>query len=201
MTTMNSGYKKMIWGIILSNVHINIDALTILPIFVGWLIVISGFGDIEESIVPQNRSIINLSLLSLFLMSFVESLVPFLSSELSFFSLPVLYYPVIYMIVEMTAFHKVLESSVIRFTEANSHTKAAEYIKLDKRYLLLMGAPIILLLFAITVGTDGMALVGFLMILIARVYLLRILGLLKNEDQLLETDRPMFSEEQVPESS
>lgn len=201
MTTMNSGYKKIIWGIILSNVHINIDSLTILPIFVGWLIVINGFGDIEESIVPQNRSIINLSLLSLFLMSFVESLVPFLSSELSFLSLTVLYYPVIYMIVEMTAFHKVLESSVIRFTEANSHTKAAEYIKLDKRYLLLMGAPIILLLFAITVGTDGMALVGFLMTLIARIYLLRILGSLKNEDQLLETDRPMFSEEQVPESS
>jgi hypothetical protein len=39
---MDSGYKKIYWGLLLANVHITLGALQILPNFVGWLIVASG---------------------------------------------------------------------------------------------------------------------------------------------------------------
>ncbi len=46
---LNNGYKMIMWGILISGLHININGFQILPAFIGYLIIILGINKLCES--------------------------------------------------------------------------------------------------------------------------------------------------------
>jgi len=51
---MNSGLRRIYWGIVFITFHIYLGTLPILPTFVGWLIILQGFNKLEIFLSKQS---------------------------------------------------------------------------------------------------------------------------------------------------
>lgn len=181
MTKTASGYKKIFWGYILSIINVSMGFLILFPSIIGWYIMIKGFGEIEEDLPSQNRTLINSGLCILFTFSFLEGISPLISSDVQMLSMVLLFYPPVHMVVELTVFHKLFESVIIRFTEMQQVDRVDTYTIKDTRYLLISGVAVLLLTAAATSQLTGLIVIGSLAALVSKIYMLTVIASLKNE--------------------
>lgn len=184
MSAETSGYRKMIWGIVLLTFQLHIGVLTLVPYFVGWMIIISGFRHVEQKFSRQTLSLVQSCLFALLIFSIGEGLISFFSMDSQLLNVLMIYSQAIYLVLELTVFHKLLELVVKGFFDANKESAAEYYIVRDRRYLWLMGSALVVIIFALTAGTAGMILIGTIISIIARLYLLTILTSIKNEKRV-----------------
>lgn len=184
MSAETNGYRKMIWGIVLLTFQLHINALTFFPSFVGWLIIISGFRHVEQNFSRQTLSLVQSCLFALLFYSIGEGLISFFSMDSQLLNVLMIYSQAIYLVLELTVFHKLLELVVKGFFDANKQSTAEYYIVRDRRYLRLMGSALVVIIFALTAGTAGMIFIGTIISVIARLYLLTILTSIKNEERV-----------------
>lgn len=184
MSAETNGYRKMIWGIVLITFQLHLGVLTLFPYFVGWMIIISGFRHVEQKFSRQTLSLVQSCLFALLIFSMGEDLISFFSMDSRLLNVLMIYSQAIYLVLELTVFHKLLELVVQRFFDANKQSTAEYYIMRDRRYLWLMGSALVVIIFALTAGTAGMILLGTIISIIARLYLLVILTSIKNEERV-----------------
>lgn len=85
------------------------------------------------------------------------------------------------MVVELTVFHKLFESVIIRFTETQQVDRVDTYTTKDTRYLVISGVAVLLLTAAATSQLTGLIVVGSLSALVSKIYMLTVIASLKNE--------------------
>ncbi|EXJ23920.1 hypothetical protein ADIAL_0712 [Alkalibacterium sp. AK22] len=183
---MKKGFKHIIWGFVLVHVTITLGGLTILPAFVGWLIVRQGFSEMDYTFPESSQTVIKKVLDVLIVLSLAESLWNLLASQPLDTYLPLMYYPVLYLILELVVFHKLLEAVARLLAQRNRPEKYEVYRKKDKAYLILMGSATVFMTAALTVFSPAFVSVSLLIALSGRIYLLFVLAALKNTD--LEMD-------------
>ena len=179
---MRDGYKKIFWGTIIATFSINLGIVQILPPFVGWMVVASGISMLEEdseSIEYDRPKLISYILIGATLVGSIITL--FQSGQINP-PVPLLFYPMIVMIVELSLFHRIFEAAVRDFTALDKRDLAELYTGKDRAFIMLSGASIILVTVSIFLNLVTVAFFAGIFALIARVYLLTAIRSLGKED-------------------
>lgn len=182
---MTPGFKKLFWGFLIVNISLSVGLIPVLPAFVGWLVILDALADLEEHIPRQDLRFVFISVIVLLILSFGE-LFQLFGSDLTVISQLLQFLPIIVLLIELSAFHKLLEAVVRQYDRKNRIEKRDKIVAKDKWYLLLMGGAAASLAFSIIVNTIPVFIIGVVLSLAARVYLLVIIYALSKEDLELE---------------
>lgn len=183
---MAVGYKKIFWGIFIATFNIKIGMLTILPAFVGWLVVVTGLSELERS--TQSGAFLSpkKGAIALVSVSFGGLLLLLVGHDIESF-LPLLFYPLFLIVIEFVVFHKILEGSVHNFEIMLQQEAAERYINKDRTYIILMGITMVLLSISLTFNHGAAGSIAAVMAIISRLYLLVAINALKQEAYRMET--------------
>ncbi|TCK92574.1 hypothetical protein EDC19_1723 [Natranaerovirga hydrolytica] len=176
---MTVGYKRIFWGIFILTFRITIGIVTILPAFIGWIIVLTGLSQLEEKSTVGDFSPLKIGVMVLIVTSIVGGLLEL--SEVGSF-LPMLFYPLAVIAIEFVVFHKIIEASVHNFNEMGCQERVEKYTSKDRTYIILMGITMVLVGIFFTFKHQSTGTIGSLMFLISRIYLLTVINALSKED-------------------
>jgi len=179
-------YKKIFWGIIFATFHINIGTITILPVFIGWIIVAIGISELDKSLPEACFTMADVTAVVLVAVSFVEGLISFFSGGHTESSLLLLFFPFIALALELEVFHKTLEASARYFLANGREESARNYTGKDRTYLILMGITIVLFAIARITNSGTIVFAGAALAIITRIYLLTVIYSLSNENFVQE---------------
>lgn len=178
---MTEGYKRIFWGILIATFNMKIGIITILPAFVGWIVVMVGLSELKENAHKGDFSKPWISAMVLVATSLGGGLSLLGGSNTGSF-LPLLFYPVFLIAIELIVFHKVLEVSVHNFNTMDRQESVKKYIGKDRIYIILTGISMILLVISLTINHEGAGVIGTVMAMISRIYLLTVINSLSKED-------------------
>ncbi|SDL00065.1 hypothetical protein [Natronincola ferrireducens] len=179
---MTMGYKKIFWGIFIATFNIIIGRITILPAFVGWIVVLTGLSELEENSTGGDFSGSKISAMVLVAASLGGGLVSLLGGSNVESFLPLLFYPLFVIAIEFVVFHKILEVSVHNFNGMDHQETADKYTSKDRTYIILMGITMVLMIIAFTVNHGTTGFIGAVMAMISRIYLMVVMNSLSKED-------------------
>lgn len=185
---MIRGFKKTFWGFLVANISLSLGIIPILPSFAGWLIVLDALADLEEELPEWDLRFVIRRMIVLLVFSFIE-LVQWFGTDLTAVSQFFQFLPIVVLLIELSAFHKLLETTVRHYGRMNRVEKRDKLIAKDKWYLLLMGGSSISLTLSITLNYLPVFLIGIALSLAARGYLLYILYSLSKEDFKLKIEK------------
>jgi len=183
---MAEGYKKIFWGILISTFHVTIGMLTILPPFIGWIVVLTGISVLEEQKSDEMFSSPKKGMLVLIILSLGGIFLSFLGNHNMENYIPIMFLPLIAEAVELIVFHKILEASVHYFIERDQHETANIYISKDKTYIIIMAITFLLTVISITFNLTTMNMIGAVAFIISRIYLLTAMSALRKEEYEVE---------------
>lgn len=189
---MSEAYKKMFWGVFIANIHLHIGAITILPSFVGFLIIFSGLSDLDMKTETSSKHFDcpQGTLLVLIILTVVHSSVTFFTGN-QYESLTLMrFFPILTSILELLVFHKTLELSVYEFQACCFEYGVERYTHKDRIYICLKGISIGLMSIALIVNSDLTVVAGVFADVVAIIYLLTIFHSLKKDTE--EWDRKFF---------
>ncbi|TCT14521.1 hypothetical protein EDC18_1052 [Natranaerovirga pectinivora] len=179
---MTVGYKRIFWGIFIATFNITIGILTILPAFVGWIVVLTGISELEEKTSGGDFSRPKISAMILVVASLGGGILSLLGSGNVESFLPMLFYPLFVIAIELVVFHKILEGSVHNFNAMDQQEIANKYTGKDRTYIILTGITMVLLSISLTINHQGTGFIGVVMAMISRIYLLTAMNSLSKED-------------------
>lgn len=177
---MKSGTKQIFWGILIATFHLNLGGLTILPAFVGWSVVASGLSKLEEHAPESEFGRTRSKAYLLVGASLLGSLLSLYGASAYAFAIPLALYGAGVMVIELALFHHVLEAAVQRFQSLHQTQEAQLFTGKDRTYLLLMGVSLVLVILSITFQHAGASLMGALLAIATRIYLLTVISALGN---------------------
>lgn len=182
---MTPGFKKLFWGFLIVNISLSAGLIPVLPAFVGWLIILDALADLEEQIPRQDLRFVFKSVMVLLVFSFGE-LFQLFGSDVTGISLLLQFLPIIVLLIELSAFHKLLEAVVRQYDRKNRIEKRDKAVAKDKWYLLLMGIAAATLALSVSLVYVPVFLASIVLSLTGRIYLLYLLYALSKEDLELE---------------
>src|SRR5690554_3222698 len=128
---MTVGYKRIFWGIFIATFNITIGIITILPAFVGWIVVLTGLSELKENSPGEDFSGPRISAMILVVASLGGEVLSLLGSSNVESFLPLLFYPLFVIAIEFVVFHKILEVSVHNFNAMDQQETVDRYIAKD----------------------------------------------------------------------
>lgn len=182
---MTLGFKKLFWGFLIVNISLSAGLIPVLPAFVGWIIILYGLTDLQEYIPKQDLRFVFRSTVALLVLSF-SGLIQLFGPDLMGISLVLQFLPVIVLLIELSAFHKLLEAVVRQFDRKNRQEKRGNIITKDKWYLLLMGGAAVTLALSVSLVYVPIFVASIVLSLTGKIYLLFLLYALSKEDLELE---------------
>lgn len=196
---MTTGYKRIFWGILIATFHITIGIITILPAFVGWVVVLQGLSELEEGAPGGDFARPRMSAIILIVASLGGGILSLIGGSNIDSFLPMLFYPVFVTALELVVFHKILEVSVHHFNGMNQQEISDRYTGKDRTYIILTGMTMVLLAISITFNHETAGFLGAAMAVVSRIYLLTVINSLSKEDDKTE-DQEMDDEVQALEN-
>ncbi|MBF4692138.1 hypothetical protein [Fusibacter ferrireducens] len=185
---MTSGYKRIFWGIFIATFNIKIGMMTILPAFIGWIIVVTGISELEKKGYVSTSITSKKVAMTLVVVSLGSELLRFLGGELIMTLLPLLFYPLFLLGLEFVVFHKILEASIQYFAMSHQEETADLYTDKDRLYLALMGITMVLFIISLTFNHETIGHVGVFAAMISRLYLLITFNALSKETHKSEQE-------------
>lgn len=182
---MTPGFKKLFWGFLIVNISLSAGLIPVLPAFVGWLIILDALADLEEQIPRQDLRFVFKSVMVLLVFSFGE-LFQLFGSDVTGISLLLQFLPIIVLLIELSAFHKLLEAVVRQYDRKNRIEKRDKAVAKDKWYLLLMGTAAATLALSVSLVYVPVFVASIVLSLTGKIYLLYLLYALSKEDLELE---------------
>ncbi len=179
---MSMDYKRIFWGIFFATFRITNGIITILPAFVGWILVLTALSDSKENSSEGSFSGVKIGALLLVLVSFGGGLISFLAGDKFESLLPLLFYPLFVIVIELVVFHKILEASVYNFNAMEHQETADKYVGKDRTYIILMGITIVLLAISLIINHQIIGFIGAAIAIISRIYLMTIMSSLSKEN-------------------
>lgn len=183
---MRKGTKQIFWGILIATFNLRLGGLTILPAFVGWMMVASGLSKLEEHAPDSGFANTRSKAYLLVGASLLGSLLSLSGANPPAFAIPLALYGAVVMIIELVLFHHLLEAAVQRFQSLERTQEAQIFTDKDRTYLLLIGSSLILVILGITFQHAGASLIGALLAIITRIYLLTVISALGNTELDIE---------------
>ncbi|MDF2904708.1 MAG: hypothetical protein K0R34_29 [Herbinix sp.] len=176
---MFKGFRTIFWGIFFVTFHINLGPIAILPVFVGYMIVLSGIDHLQESfdtLIFQKLRITSILLMILGVISFVLLWAPQHSIIMNF-------YPLLFSVLELILVYNILEGSIEKLITVNDTDVAMNYRSEQRTYTVFMTIYIIGMCIAITIVESTLAFVMIIIGLFLRLWLMIMLGRLKRTFQ------------------
>lgn len=173
------GYKKIFWGIFIATFNIKLGIIKILPAFVGFLFIVMGLNDIyEETKLESLKGAYNLGILTV-AMSFISGVADYFSYSSLYSPIPMSIWRVLYCLIELILFFKILESSIEYLKLRNYQDMATNYIDKLRVYTILSIMNIILMNFALLFNFNKFLLVTSLIRIALRIFMMVITNSLK----------------------
>ncbi len=179
---MGEGYNKIFWGLFITTFKLTIGMLTILPAFIGWILILSGISELKEESFSGDLSKPRIIALILIFTSLLGGLLPFVGGVYLDRVLNFTFYPLITLVLEFVLFQLILEESVENFRSLQREDSVDFYIKKDRTYILLMGIAMVLLTISLITNYYVASLSGIGMVLLTTIYLLTVIYSLSKED-------------------
>ncbi|MFC6464404.1 hypothetical protein ACFP65_05185 [Marinilactibacillus sp. GCM10026970] len=157
---MVSGYKLLFWGLILAHVNITVGFFTVFPAFVGYLIFLCGYYDIEAETKKRRYLIPRICTALLVLLTII---LPFMEHFLNldvYSTLIYQYYQSILMLLEFTTVHYVFVMGINGLERRQLDEVAEKFVRKDKVFLWLMGLGICGVTIGVTANTNYFQIVG-----------------------------------------
>lgn len=178
---MEDGYKKIFWGLFIATFNIKLGYLTILPGFIGWIIIFWGFSQLNKEAKEVNFSKAHSLSILLMLVTLFESLAPFFGGLE--FNLPLItfYYPILIMCLELAIFHSMLVETIDNFQELKLVELVERYSVKDKLYIILMGLSVIILILGLTMVNETVVFLAVALAVITRIYLMTTISNIRKE--------------------
>lgn len=177
---MSNGYKKIFWGIFFATFNITFGIITILPAFVGWIIVASGIAELSENSDPEEFSQAKNISFILIGVTLVGSLLDLMGVSQMNPPVALLFFPLVLLTIELLLFHRLLEASVHTLTTLGISESAELYIRKDRTYIILAGMSLLLITLA-TFQLETWEFLAGIFAIITRVYLLSTISALSKE--------------------
>lgn len=176
---MFSGYRTIFWGLFVITFHINFITIPILPAFVGYMIMSSGVGKLQEEFASENfnkarmmaQFMAILGVLSFFLLWVPEQY--FLLSFL----------PVVYSVMELYFTYHLVEGSADHFRAEEKTEREMNYKSELGTYMVFSILFIIALCISITVADQTMIIIVAIVGVLLRIWLMAMMGRLKREQE------------------
>ncbi len=179
---MSMDYKRIFWGIFIATFRLTIGIITLLPAFVGWILVLTALSDFKENSSEGDSAGIKTGAILLVLASLGGDVISFLAGG-NFKTLHImLFYPLFVIVIELVVFHKILEVSVCNFNEMDHQEIVDKYIGKDRTYIILMGISIVLLAISLTTNHQIIGVIGAVITIISRIYLMTVINSLSKEN-------------------
>ncbi len=187
---MSAAYKKLFWGVFFANIHLHIGAITLLPAFVGFLIAYSGLSDLDMKTETAAKSfdLPQGTLLALVILTAIYSAFNLFTGS-QYETLPLVsFIPTVFSVMELVAFHKILEVSVTEFQARDFTYGVEKYSRRDRVYILLKGTSILFLTVQFIFNSPVILVAGTLIEVAAIIYLLVIFHSLKKDTEEMEIE-------------
>ncbi|WP_080147258.1 hypothetical protein [Marinilactibacillus piezotolerans] len=187
---MSAAYKKLFWGVFFANIQLHFGAITILPGFVGFLIAYSGLSDLDMETETASKSfdLPQGTLLALVILTAIYSAFNLFTGS-QYETLPlVAFIPTLFSVMELVAFHKILEVSVTEFQARDFIYGVEKYSRRDRIYILLKGLSALLLTLNLVFSSPVILVAGTLLEVAAIIYLLVIFHSLKKDTEEMEIE-------------
>lgn len=181
---MTLGYKKIFLGVFIATFNIKFGIITILPAFVGWIVVLTSFSEFEKTDYGRNFSRLRINAMMLVAASLGGGIWSLIANNNAGTFLPLMYYPLFLLALELMLFHKILEESVHCFNAMNQQDIADKYTGKDRIYIILTGISMALLAITYTINHELTGLLGAILVIISRGYLLSVMNALSKEERL-----------------
>lgn len=194
---MEKGYNKLFWGLFITTFNITIGMITILPAFIGWIIIFSGLSELQEESFSSDLSKPKIIVTFLILTSLLGGLLPFVGGIYIDRVLNFRFYPIMILVLEFILFHKILEESVQNFYALKRQDLGVNYTQKDRSYMVFMGTAMVLMIISLTTNFYGFYLLGLGMVILTTIYLLTVLYSLSKEDYDIEKTEN-FGDEDSP---
>lgn len=183
---MIAGYKLLFWGIILASISLSVGSIMIIPTFIGFIIAHFGLQDLEATDQTGDYSIPKTGMGLLIVLTFIKSAMGLIFG-IDFGEVPgLIFFPAILIVIELITFHKILESAIEYFDTTKMQYKAPLIVRKDRVYIIMMGIALVVLIISSALNMELTIILGTIIGLLARIYFLTILHMLKNEVELLE---------------
>lgn len=179
---MREGYKKIFWGILIATFRIHLGPITIIPAFIGWIIVVTGLSQLNRNARGGGFSKAWSIAMILVALNIIVSLGLFLDGIQIENFLPFSFYPLIAMGIELVFFHSVLRASVDFFDTMGLKESTEKYIHKDRTFIIIMGITMVLLAFSLLINDNITGLIATVIAAVMRIYMLTILYSLTKED-------------------
>lgn len=175
-------YKKIFWGLIIATFHLNISRLSILPAFVGWIIVFGGIKIIEKDLDGSLVKKVKIASLILIILTLILEIVNISGCTVLDYYYVFVFMPVIISFIELLVMHTVLELTINCFVKLNQIHMVDKYTKKDRIYIILKGIELALLLIISLNSEEYIVYIGIALTIGLRIYLLTIINSLSKEN-------------------
>ena len=176
---MKSGLNKLFWGVLLISIHLNLNSFKIFPPFIGWIVILFGVLKIEKDDIWKGSTALKTTVWTLIILDLLEGIYVLSASASTSSFLPLLFYPVFLIMLELFFFHLVFEKFVTYFNERNQQDNVKHYIKKDKTYMILMGISLVLTIVSLSINHMLIYFVSSMIVLVSRIYMLTVLHSLR----------------------
>lgn len=172
---MVSGYKLVFWGLILAHVNFTVGFFTLFPAFVGYIVLLCGYYDIEANTKKKRYLTPRICTALLVLITIILPYMEYFMNMDIYSTLNYQYYQSVLMLLELIVVHYVFEMGINKLEREQLNDTARKFIRKDKVFLWLMGLGLCGVTIGVTANTNYfqiVALVGNTLAFLASVVML-----------------------------
>ncbi|SEN49876.1 hypothetical protein SAMN04488134_101225 [Amphibacillus marinus] len=175
-------YRRIFWSFIFATFNLHIGALTIIPPFIGWIVVYSGLLTLGIKAREQALARQRITCVCLIVLSALNGFLMLINASGLFRML----LPILVMVGELVFFHFLFSAIVEHFKTIEYFELATIYAKKDRTYLVLKGLATLFMTVSLSLNHQLLGLGGAILTLIALIHVLTALYWLnKGAEQLL----------------
>lgn len=189
---MNSGYKRIFLGLLISLFHINIMNVQIIPQFIGFILIAYGINLLCNNFENNNFKIALSFSYVISIMSFFTFISPFIGSRFDDiippFSPQYIIWTVIFSLSDALMFYYIFSGSIEYLINVNKNELAQTFIRKQRIYIILNSVIVIGEIISLTLA-NNFAFITFIVISIfIRIWLLILISRLYIYDQFSDTE-------------
>ncbi|WP_208559721.1 hypothetical protein [Marinilactibacillus kalidii] len=136
---MVSGYRLVFWGLILAHVNFTVGIFTVVPAFVGYMVLLLGYYDIEKETEEQRFLVPRVGTAMLVLLTFIVPFMEYYSNFDVYSTLMYQYYQSVLMLLELIVLHYILLIGISELERKRLDDDIPKFVRKDQLFLWLMG--------------------------------------------------------------
>lgn len=177
---MYSGYNKIFWGILITTFSINLGPIKILPVFIGFLFIVSGLDSVyKESSFNIFEKVKSIGMLVAFI-SFIGGVIDFTTYGMTNYSFINIIWITVFIIIELVFYFKIIEASIEYLSINNYDDLTEDYISKLRNYTIFSILNILFLSVSLILNLNIYPTIAAIIGVILKIYLMTMIYGLRN---------------------